>query len=102
MPSEIAAKRLAAYCGSTFRNPLVAVKVSAIFGEAYQKVFPQETPECVGKESGQLSHMERWYNTLRQSHARFVRKTLSFSKSDSMHEIVTRLFIIRHNLSLVT
>jgi IS1 family transposase len=72
------------------------------FGEAYQKVFPQETPECVGKESGQLSHMERWYNPLRQSHARFVRKTLSFSKSDSMHEIVTRLFIIRHNLSLVT
>jgi len=72
------------------------------FWEAYQKVFPKETHECVGKESGQLSHMERWYNTLRQSNARFVRKTLSFSKSDSMHEIVTRLFIIRHNLSLIT
>jgi IS1 family transposase len=72
------------------------------FWEAYQKVFPKETHECVGKESGQLSHMERWYNTLRQSNARFVRKTLSFSKSDSMHEIVTRLFIIRHNLSLAT
>jgi hypothetical protein len=46
--------------------------------------------------------MERWYCSLRQSCARFVRKTLSFSKSDAMHEIVTRLFIIRHNLSLVT
>jgi IS1 family transposase len=44
--------------------------------------------------------MERWYNRLRQSNARFVRKTLSFSKSDTMHEIMTRSFIIKHNLSL--
>jgi insertion element IS1 protein InsB len=72
------------------------------FWEAYQKVFPEATHECVGKESGQISHMERWYNTLRQSNARFVRRTLSFSKSDFMHEIVTRLYIVRHNLSLVT
>ena len=72
------------------------------FWKAYQKVFPEATHECVGKESGQTSHMERWYNTLRQFNARFVRKTLSFSKSDLMHEIVTRVFIVRHNLSLVT
>jgi IS1 family transposase len=72
------------------------------FWEAYQLVFPPETHECVGKGSRQTNHMERWYCTLRQSCARFVRKTLSFSKSDAMHEIVTRLFIIRHNLSLVT
>jgi len=72
------------------------------FWEAYQLVFPEETHACVGKGSGQTNHMERWYNTLRQSCARFVRKTLSFSKSEAMHEIVTRLFIIRHNLSLIT
>ena len=72
------------------------------FWDAYQLVFPAETHECVGKGSGQTNHMERWYCTLRQSCARFVRKTLSFSKSDVMHEILTRLFIIRHNLSLVT
>ena len=72
------------------------------FWEAYQLVFPEETHQCVGKGSGQTNHMERWYNTLRQSSARFVRKTLSFSKSETMHEIVTRLFIIRHNLSLVS
>ncbi len=54
------------------------------------------------KASGQTNHMERWYCTLRRSCARFVRKTLSFSKSDAMHAIVTRLFIIRYNLSLVT
>lgn len=64
--------------------------------------FPEETHTCVGKGSGQTNHMERWYCTLMQSCARFVRKTLSFSKSDAMHEIATRLFIIRHNLSLVT
>jgi IS1 family transposase len=72
------------------------------FWEAYQLVFPEQTHQCVEKGSGQISHMERWYNTLRQSCARFVRKTLSFSKSDTMHEIVTRLFIIQHNLSLIT
>jgi IS1 family transposase len=72
------------------------------FWEAYQLVFPQETHECVGKGSRQTNHMERWYNTLRQLSAGFVRKTLSFSKSDTMHEIVTRLFIIRYNLSLIT
>jgi len=72
------------------------------FWEAYQLVFLAETHECVGKGSGQTNHMERWYNCLRQSSARFVRKTLSFLKSDAMHEIITRLFIIHHNLSLIT
>jgi len=33
------------------------------FWEAYQKVFPKETHRCVGKESGETAHMERWYNT---------------------------------------
>ena len=70
------------------------------FWEAYALVFPEETHRCVGKESGETNHMERWNNTLRQSNARYVRKTLSFSKSDYYHELVTRLFIIRYNLSL--
>ena len=72
------------------------------FWSAYAKVFPSDTHESVGKDSGQTNHMERWYNRLRQSNARFVRKTLSFSKSDEMHEIVTRLFIVQYNLSLIT
>ncbi len=33
------------------------------FWKAYQAVFPAETHESVGKESGQTAHMERWYNT---------------------------------------
>ena len=48
--------------------------------DAYEKVFPKETHRSVGKESGQTNHVERWNCTLRQKVARFVRKTLSFSK----------------------
>lgn len=69
------------------------------FWEAYQAVWPTETHSGVSKESGQVSHMERWYNTLRQWLARFTRKTLAFSKSDTYHELVTRWFIIHYNLS---
>jgi insertion element IS1 protein InsB len=70
------------------------------FWEAYQLVFPEETHRSVGKDSGETNHMERWNNTLRQSNARYVRKTLSFSKTDFYHELVTRVFIVRYNLSL--
>jgi len=49
--------------------------------EAYQLVFPPDPHQCVGKGEGQTNHMERWYNRLRQSNARFVRKTLSFSEN---------------------
>ncbi len=40
----------------------------------------------------------RWYNTLRQRLARFVRKTLSFFKSDVYHHIVLKWFITEYNL----
>jgi insertion element IS1 protein InsB len=50
-------------------------------------VIPEERHEAVVKGSGELAHVERWNNTLRQRLARFVRKTLSFSKSDEMHEV---------------
>jgi len=71
------------------------------FWEAYQKVLPDEQHTPAGKDSGLTAHVERWNNTLRQRLARFVRKTLSFSKSDEMHEICLRLFIHRYNLSLL-
>jgi IS1 family transposase/transposase-like protein len=62
------------------------------FWAAYQKVFPTETHQSVGKESGQTNHVERWNNTLRQRLARLVRKTLSFSKSDFFHKLMLKLF----------
>jgi IS1 family transposase len=72
------------------------------FWEAYKKVIPDEQHTAVGKESGQTAHVERWNNTLRQRLGRFVRKTLSFSKSELMHEICLRLFLHRYNLACLT
>jgi IS1 family transposase len=66
------------------------------------KVLPKETHRMVGKESGQTNHMERWNCTLRQRLARFVRKTLSFSKSDVIHQVVLKCFITDYNLTCVS
>ena len=71
------------------------------FWEAYRAVIPEERHEAVGKRSGELAHMERWNNTLRQGLARFVRKRLSFSKSDEMHEVSLNLFLHRYNAEAI-
>ena len=70
------------------------------FLEAYTAVVPNEHHKPVGKETGETAHIERFNHTLRQRLARFVRKTLSFSKSDEMHEICLRLFLYRYNMEL--
>lgn len=70
------------------------------FWEAYQSILPKETHHAVGKDSGQVSHMERWYCTLRQRQARYVRKTLSFSKCDTFHHLITKWFIADYNLTM--
>lgn len=70
------------------------------FWSTYQAVIPDEQHQPSGKESGETAHIERFNNTLRQRLARFVRKTLSFSKSDLMHEICLRLFIWRSNMDI--
>jgi insertion element IS1 protein InsB len=70
------------------------------FLQAYQAVLPKRTHHPVGKGTGQTSHQERWFLTLRQRLARFVRKTLSFSKSERNHELITRWFIIEYNLQI--
>ena len=59
------------------------------FRDAYQEVFPEETHRSIGKETGVTNQMKRWNCTLRQRLARYVRKTLSFSKVDYMHHLVT-------------
>ena len=67
------------------------------FWDAYQKVLPQEQHRAAGKGEGQTNHVERFNNVLRQRLARFVRKTLSFSKIDAMHENCLRLFLHEYN-----
>jgi insertion element IS1 protein InsB len=71
------------------------------FWEAYQAVLPQNQHQAVGKDSGLTAHVERFNNTLRQRLARFVRKTLSFSKSDYMHLISLHAFLVRYNLEVL-
>jgi insertion element IS1 protein InsB len=68
------------------------------FLRVYTSVIPEEQHTAVGKESGETAHVERWNNTLRQRLARFVRMTLSFSKSVAMHEACLLLFLYRYNL----
>ena len=70
------------------------------FWQAYQAVIPSENHQPAGKETGETAHIERFNNTLRQRLARFVRKTLSFSKSSLMHEICLKLFIWRYNMDI--
>ena len=50
-----------------------------------------------GKEEGQTNHVERFNLTLRRRLARLARKTLSFSKSERMHEFFVRWFLTDHN-----
>jgi IS1 family transposase len=72
------------------------------FWSAYQAVIPDEQHQAVTKQSGLTNHIERFNNTIRQRLARFVRKTLSFSKSEQMHLICLHLFLHRYNLERKT
>ncbi len=67
------------------------------FWESYQAVLPDEHHRPVGKSTGETNHIERWNLTLRQRLGRFVRKTLSFSKCEVMHEHCLRLFLHEYN-----
>ncbi len=70
------------------------------FWESYAKILPSKRHRAVGKESGQTAHIERFNNTLRQRCPAMVRKTLSFSKNEAMHEKRIRIFIDSYNKSL--
>lgn len=72
------------------------------FYASYDKVLSiaGASHRSVGKDTGLTNHVERWNCTLRQRIGRFVRKTLSFSKSEEMHELMLKLFIHEYNLSL--
>ncbi len=70
------------------------------FWDAYQKVVPKDQHFPSGKGDGQTNHLERFNNTLRQRLGRFVRKTLSFSKSQEMHERCLLLFLHYYNTQM--
>ena len=68
------------------------------FWSAYAKVFQRRQHQSVGKQTGQTAHVERWNGTLRQRLGRYVRRTLSFSKTDRYHHLATKHFIWHYNL----
>ena len=70
--------------------------------ESYEKVFDKTKHKSVDKKFGETAHIERFNNTIRQRLARYVRKTLSFSKSQYFHYIVTKQFIVNYNLSVTS
>ncbi len=77
----IGAKKPVCACGKPFHQQARRGHCFTDFWAAYAAVIPEEQHTAVGKETGETAHVERWNNTLRQRLARFVRMTLSFSKS---------------------
>jgi IS1 family transposase/transposase-like protein len=72
------------------------------FWDAYQRIFATDRHQSVGKDSGQTSHVERWFNTLCQRLGRFTRRTLAFSRRDDLHDGLLHLFIHDYNLSCIS
>ncbi len=71
------------------------------FWRAYARVLPAAQHRATGKGDGQTCHVERFNGVLRQRLARFVRRTLSFSKSDQMHESCLLLFLHEYNTNIL-
>lgn len=69
------------------------------FLPSYQAVIPACQHAAAGKEAGGTNHIERFWCTLRQRCARFVRKTLSFSKCPLNHIGALWFFIRLYNAS---
>jgi len=67
-----------------------------LLGGLYE-VLPQGLHRATGKGAGQTCHIERFNNVLRQRLGRLVRRTLSFSKIDAMHENCLRIFLYEYN-----
>lgn len=65
--------------------------------DVYRLIIPPEQHHAAPKAAHQTNHQERWNNTLRQWVGRYTRKSLSFSKEDVYHSLVTHWFIIEHN-----
>jgi IS1 family transposase len=73
--------------------------VATDFLAAYRAVVPRGRHVAAGKEEGLTCHVERFGCTVRQRCARFVRKTLSFSKCYLNHIGSLGFFIRQYNAS---
>ncbi len=69
------------------------------FLASYRVVIPKARHRAVGKDTGRTAHVERFWLTLRQRCARFVRKALTFSKCPRNHLGAVSYFIRLYNMS---
>ena len=68
------------------------------FWKSYRPVFERNpTHQQVGKSSGELAHVERFFGRLRQKLARYVRRTRAASESERMLHLTTKLFVEWYN-----
>lgn len=65
--------------------------------DAYAAILPSKRHRPVDKSSGETNHIERFNITLRQRCSALVRKTLSFSRDEWLHQKRIRLFINHYN-----
>ncbi len=70
------------------------------FWPAYRAALPDGRHGECSKGDGLTNHIERFWCTLRQRRARFVRKTLSFSKCPLNHVGALWYFVRLYNQSL--
>ena len=63
----------------------------------YRAVIPEDRHAPAGKEAGLTAHVERFFCTLRQRCARFVRRTLSFSRKMENHVGALWYFVRLYN-----
>ena len=92
--SEDTARRLWAALPAGCRDRAVAC---TDFWDAYLAAVPGERHARAGKEAGLTCGIERFWCTLRQRAARFVRKALSSSKCDRNHVGALWYFIRLYN-----
>lgn len=81
------------------RGYRTGVTVYTDFLASYRAVIPRARHRAVGKDTGLTAHIERFWLTLRQRCARFVRKTLTFSKCPKNHLGALWYFIRLYNES---
>ncbi|MBP3953740.1 IS1 family transposase [Gemmata sp. G18] len=84
--------------GALPRGYRTGVTVYTDFLASYRQAIPRARHRAVGKDTGLTAHVERFWLTLRQRCARFVRKTLSFSKCERNHLGALWYFIRLYNL----
>ena len=68
------------------------------FWKSYRPVFEGDSShQQVGKSSGEMAHVERFFGRLRQKLARYVRRTRAASESERMLHLTTKLFVEWYN-----